>query len=43
VIAVDLLEEGLGVRECIGVAGDAGDDRERATRADSTVFMASLL
>jgi|SoiMethySBSTD1v2_1073268.scaffolds.fasta_scaffold541247_1 hypothetical protein len=28
VIAVDLLKEGLGV-ECIGWAGDAGDDRKR--------------
>src|SRR5262249_16933317 len=28
VIAVDLLKEGLGV-ECVGWAGDAGDDRKR--------------
>jgi hypothetical protein len=28
VIAVDLLKEGLGV-ECVGLAGDAGDDRKR--------------
>ena len=28
VVAVDLLVEGLGV-ECVGRAGDAGDDRKR--------------
>jgi hypothetical protein len=28
VVAIDLLPEGLGV-ECVGRAGDAGDDRKR--------------
>jgi hypothetical protein len=29
VVAIDLLEEGLGVECCVGRAGDAGDDRKR--------------